>query len=234
MQGIFYGIGVGPGDPELMTIKAVKTIRSCDVIAIPHRNQEECAAYRIARQAVEKLEDRECLCLPMPMTKDQDILEASHSEAARRTADLLDQGKNVAFLTLGDSTIYSTCLYLAERLERAGYHTELVNGIPSFCAAAARLRMPLVNGAEELHIIPATYQVESGLQLPGIKVLMKTGRNMTRVKEQLRAGGFQVSMVENCGMDGERVCRTLDEIPDEAGYYSLMIVGEGRQDQDEK
>lgn len=233
MQGTFYGIGVGPGDPELMTVKAVKTIRSCDVIAIPHRNKEECAAYRIARQAVEELEDRECLCLPMPMTKDQDILEASHSEAARLTASLLDRGKNVAFLTLGDSTIYSTCLYLVERLENAGYRTELVNGIPSFCAAAARLHMPLVNGAQELHIIPATYQVESGLKLPGIRVLMKTGRNMAKVKEQLRAGGFQVSMVENCGMDGERVCRTLEEIPDEAGYYSLMIVGDGGQDQDE-
>lgn len=229
MAGTFYGVGVGPGDPELMTIKAVNRIKSCSVIAVPNKSREVCTAYGIAKCAVPEIEEKEFICLPMPMTKDPVILEQSHREAAERTAQLLDQGRDVVFLTLGDSTVYSTCLYLAGRLQKAHYHTELINGIPSFCAAAARLNMPLVNGAEELHIIPATYQVKGGLALPGIKVLMKAGRTMAQVKEELRKGGYQVSMVENCGMEGERICQNLDEIPEDAGYYSLIIVRDRKQ-----
>lgn len=226
--GIFYGIGVGPGDPELLTIKAVKRIKSCAVIALPNESKEACVAYQIARQAVPEIEEKELICLPMPMTKDKELLEKSHQEAARRTAAYLDQGKNVGFLTLGDSTVYSTCLYLAERLIKEQYTTELINGIPSFCSVAARLNTPLVNGAEELHVIPATYQIEAGLKMPGTKVLMKSGRNMAAVKETLRQGDFQVTMVENCGMPGEKVYYGLEEIPDDAGYYSLILVKDRR------
>ena len=82
MSGILYGIGVGPGDPELMTIKAVRRIRECTVIAIPHRSKELCTAYQIACQAVPEMEQKECLYLPMPMTKDKKVLDESHDLAA--------------------------------------------------------------------------------------------------------------------------------------------------------
>lgn len=224
MAGTLYGIGVGPGDPDLMTLKAVKTIRRCDVIAVPGEDYNESVAYKIALGAVEELKDMRAVGLPMPMTKDKTVLEENHRQAARQIEQWLDEGKNVGFLTLGDVTIYSTYLYVHRIVSEDGYHTAIVNGIPSFCAAASRLNMGLVEQSQELHVIPASYQVEEALKLPGTKVLMKAGRQLSRVKEQLRAAGADVVMVENCGMDGEKVYRGVDEMNENAGYYSLIIV----------
>lgn len=224
MAGILYGIGVGPGDPELMTLKAVRRIRECKIIAIPHGNKELCTAYKIACQAVPEIERKECLALPMPMTKDENVLEESHTAAANAVMERLEEGWDVAFLTLGDVTIYSTFGYLLTRLSKEGYETRLECGIPSFCAAAARLGRPLVSGAEELHVIPATYQVKEALGLKGVKVLMKAGKQMKSVKEELQGCGQEAVMVENCGMEGERIYGSLKELPDEPGYYSLVIV----------
>lgn len=226
MSGILYGIGVGPGDPELMTLKAVKRIQDCEVIAIPHVDKDRCTAYRIAIQAVPEIKEKLLICIDIPMTKDQDIIDASHKKGAQALAKPLQAGQNVALLTLGDSSIYASSMYLLERVQELGYETVMINGIPSFCAAASRLNIPLVKNSEELHILPASYQIEAGLQLPGVKVLMKAGRQMGHVKEILRQGNYQVAMVENCGMQGERVYHSLEEIPDDAGYFSLIIVRE--------
>lgn len=224
MRGKLYIIGVGPGDPELMTIKAVKRIRDSEVLAIPHRDKTQCVAYRIAVRAVPEMEDKTLLCVDMPMTKDPEILMHSHEAGAGILAEALDRGINVAFLTLGDSTIYASSTYLLERIQKLGYEAEMVNGIPSFCAVAAKLNVPLAKSAEELHILPASYQIEEGLKLPGVKILMKAGRSHADVLRLLEQGNYQVSMVENCGMPGERVYTALDEIPEDAGYYSLFIV----------
>lgn len=224
MMGTMYGIGVGPGDPELMTLRAVKRLRNCQVIAIPHLDKEQCTAYQIAVQAAPEIQEKQCLCLPMPMTKDLEILNTSHENAAQAIIECLKNGEDVGFITLGDVSIYSTALYLMERVARAGYRTVPESGIPSFCAAAARLNLPLVNGAEELHVIPATYQVSDALKLPGVKVLMKTGKQMKAVKEEIRKSGAFAVMVENCGMPGEKIYHSLEEIPDDPGYYSLLIV----------
>lgn len=224
MAGIMYGIGVGPGDPELMTLKAVKRIKSCDVIAIPHREKELCVAYKIARQAVPEIEDKDCIYLPMPMTKDPNVLKESHDLAAEAVMERLERGEDVGFINLGDVTIYSTCSYLLERLQKKGYETRFENGIPSFCAAAGILGMPLVSGAEELHIIPASYQIKEALDLPGVKVFMKSGKQLGKVKEEIRKKGLSAVMVENCTMPDETIYGSLEEIPDDAGYYSLLIV----------
>lgn len=224
MPGILYGIGVGPGDPELLTVKAVKILRESDVIAIPGKNRRSCVAYGIAVKAVSELEEKECLCLPFPMTRERDKLEESHAYAAERVISCLEQGRNVSFLTLGDSSVYATYLYVHERVKKAGYETVIVSGIPSFCAVAARLNIPLVNGGEELHIIPAAYEFEHAVSLPGVKVFMKAGRKISYLKEVLRKSDSHVLMVENCGMENERLYYSLEEIPDDAGYYSLLIV----------
>ena len=219
-----YGIGVGPGDPELMTLKAAKRIRELKVIAIPHKNKEQCVAYQIARQAVPEIEEKECLYLHMPMTKDENVLKESHQLAVKKVREHLDKGEDVGFITLGDVSIYSTFTYLWERLLKEGYSTRLESGIPSFCAVAARVGLPLVSGAEELHIIPASYQIKDALRLSGVKVLMKAGRQMRAVKEELKKCGASAIMVENCGMPDERIYGSLEEIPEDAGYYSLVIV----------
>ena len=223
-RGILYGVSVGPGDPELMTLKACRVIRESQVIALPNESLKDCVAYQIAVQAVPEIREKEILCLPMPMTKDQKVLEQCHREAANRIREKLEEGKNVAFLTLGDATIYSTCLYVYEKVKAAGEKTEIVSGVPSFCAAAARLDTALVSGAEELHILPATYQIEKGMELDGVKVLMKAGKKVAKVKALLTEEGRNVQGVKCCGLPGEKIYRSAEEIDEDAGYYSLFIV----------
>lgn len=255
MSGIFTGVGTGPGDPELMTIKAVQVIRACSVIALPVsdpslekpvyeaaglRTEEQenaagpdtgrylakCVAWQIAAGAVPEIGEKDRIWLPMPMIKDKEKLKTIHDRDAEALAELLDAGKDVAFLTLGDPTVYSTCMYVHKRLKRIGYETRIVPGIPSFCAAAARMDVPLAENRQEIHILPASYDIENSLELPGTKVLMKAGRKMSDVKRLLHEKGLDAMMVENCGMEEERIYLSTGEIPEEAGYYSLLVVKE--------
>ncbi len=117
MNGTLYGVGVGPGDPELMTIKALKRIESSPVIAVPAKEKEKSAAYKIAVKAVANLQDKEILCIEMPMTRDKEKLMTAHYAGAEELTRVLRQGKDIAFLTLGDPAVYSTYLYL-DRLIR--------------------------------------------------------------------------------------------------------------------
>ena len=110
--GTLYGVGIGPGDPKLMTFRAAELIRDNEIIALPGEKAEETVAYQIAVQTVEELKQKTFLELPMPMTKDRELLEKSHEEAADRVEECLQKGQNVVFLTLGDPTVYSTYLYV--------------------------------------------------------------------------------------------------------------------------
>ena len=220
-RGIVYCVGVGPGDPELMTLKAVRMIRECDVIASPG---EESVAYAIAVAAVPEIAEKAHLSIPMPMTRNRARIDEAHRQAAALLEAHLDQGKNVAYLTLGDPTIYCTFSGIQRYLEEDGYAIELVNGITSFCATAARLKMPLVEWDEPIHILPAGHQPDMALDQKGTCVLMKAASQMKAVKKRLRGSDRSVYMVENCGMEGERIFHGADAIPDDAGYFSTIIV----------
>lgn len=224
MAGILYGIGVGPGDPELMTLKAANILKRVAVIGLPNKEKDSCVAYQIARTAVPELEDKFHLCMEMPMVKDLDILAASYEKAAADIIGCLKKGQDVGLITLGDSTIYSTCMHVMDKIEQAGFETVYVSGIPSFCAVAARLNLPLASRDQELHIIPASYQIEQALKLPGVKVLMKMGKNLSKVKQLLKEQNCDVRMIECCGMEQERIYDSIDQIPEQAKYYSLLIV----------
>ncbi len=228
MTGILYGVGVGPGDPELMTLKAARLIRETEVIALPGTAAEETVAYQIAVQAVPELSKKTLVPVAMPMTHDKEEMRRNHDKAADLLEIYLAKEENVVFLTLGDPTIYSTYLYVQKRIADRGYETCLVSGITSFCAAAARTGTPLVEWNEQLHIIPAVHRLDHSLDLPGNYVLMKSGKKMGQVKEILRKSQKEVVMVENCGMKEEHIYRNVDEIPDDAGYYSLIIAKEPR------
>ena len=224
MKGTAYGVGVGPGDPELMTLKAIRLIRENEVIAVPGKDPRESVAYKIAVQAVPELADKELVAIDMPMVKDRQKIEENHQKGAKIIEEYLDQGKNVVYITLGDSTIYCTFTYLQHYMEADGYEVQLVNGIPSFCAAAARLNIPLVEWNEPLHVLPAVHKLEDKLDLAGNYVLMKSASHMKETKDMLRSSGRTVQAAENCTMENEKLYRSVDEIPDDAGYFSLIIA----------
>lgn len=228
MKGIAYGVGVGPGDPEYMTLKACRLIRENEIIAVPGKVPQESVAYRIAAAAVPELAEKTLVPVWMPMLRDREKIDAEHRKAAALFESYLDQGKNVVFLTLGDPTVYCTFSYIQHYLEADGYPIKLVSGITSFCAAAARLGIPLVEWDEPLHVQPAVHKLEADLELPGNYVLMKSASQMAAVKEILRRSGRKVSMVENCCMESEKCYHSVDEIPDDAGYFSLIIAKESK------
>ena len=226
MKGIAYGVGVGPGDPEYMTLKAIRLIRENDVIAVPGKVAKDAVAYKIAAAVVPELENKELVPIYMPMIKDRELIDAEHKKAAKLVESYLDQGKNVVYLTLGDSTIYCTFSYIQHYLEADGYTVELVAGIPSFCAAAARLNTPLTEWDEPLHVLPGIHDLDNDMALKGNYVVMKSASKMAAVKDMLRRSGRRAVMAENCSMANEKLYHSIDEIPDDAGYFSLIIAKE--------
>ena len=226
MQGCFYGVGVGPGDPELLTLKAARIIREVPVIAFPGNEPEDSTAWKIAAAAVPEIREKERLGVDVPMIRDADLLQEAHRRAVRQIEELLDLGKSVAYITLGDPTIYSSFSYLQAVIRKDGYRVGTVSGVPSFCAAAARLNIPLAEWQEELHILPSAHMPEGFPSLPGTVVCMKAGKKLKELKEQAAEQSRNLYMVSNCGLEGEIVCRDLKEIPDKAGYYTILISTE--------
>ena len=196
--GTFYGVSVGPGDPELLTLKAVYCIRRCPVLAVPQTAGGGMLALAIARSAVE-LEGKTILPLRFAMSRDPAVLQASHATAAGAVKAYLDAGQDVAMLNLGDVSIYSTYSYLEELLQAEGYATVRIAGVPSFCAAAARLDQSLTGGMEQPLMIAPGRHAEQILGTPGTKILMKTGRQLPQTIELLQKKGLlgQSAMVCN-------------------------------------
>ena len=220
-KGIFYSVGLGPGDPSLMTFKAAETIRACDVVMLPDSGGKENLAREIAGEHIKGKRVEFC---PMPMTREQKALDESHDLAASQIKALLEQGLCVAFLTLGDPSIYSTAMYVHKRLAAMGFETRMIPGVPSFCAAAAALNTALCEGGQPVHIIPAAYGGDY-LELDGTKVLMKPGKEIGSVIDALKQrGDNQASMVRRASMEDERVFQTLEEIDGGRDYFSILVV----------
>lgn len=223
-KGILYGVGVGPGDPELLTVRAVNILRAADVIAAP---QTEGGGQAALRTAGAYIQGKPVLDCSTPMSRDRSAALAAYEDAAERISTLLDQGKTVAFLTLGDPTVYSTYMNIHRLVAKRGHDARLIPGVPSFCAAAARLGTSLCEGRERLLIVPAGYQgLEESLDVDANKVLMKAGRSITDLRELLRRRGEleNASLVANCGMEGEVVLPRFADMSDPTGYFSLVVV----------
>ncbi|MCR5715266.1 MAG: precorrin-2 C(20)-methyltransferase [Lachnospiraceae bacterium] len=231
-KGIFYGIGVGPGDPELMTLKAVHLIRECDYLAVPGKVKEETTAYQIAQQVIEGLDEKPCLEIDIPMSKDPVLLAYSYSEGASRIAKILAQGKNVACLTLGDPTIYSTYSHLQKEVRQLGYETVTISGVTSITGVAARLGLSLGSKDEEIHIIPGECDAAQALALPGTKVFIKAASKITELKQALEHFDGDVWMVEKCGFPGEKLYHGVEDLPEEAEYFSIVIAVETPAEED--
>lgn len=229
MSGILYGIGVGPGDPGLMTIKALETIKECDVIAIPAVSKEECYAYQIVEKVYPKIADKPVMCTPFPMIKDKKKLDEAHDKIYKDIVAELLSGKTVGMLTIGDPSVYSTYMYIHKRVASDGFCVKMISGVPSFCAAAARLGIPLGEMRDEIHIIPASYNVDNTKEYSGTCVYMKSGKKLgeliTFLRGQESSGRkFKVYGVTNCGMESEQIYQSLDELEKASGYLTIVIV----------
>ncbi|MEE8835762.1 MAG: precorrin-2 C(20)-methyltransferase [Eubacteriales bacterium] len=223
-KGKLIGVGVGPGDPEMMTLKAVRVIRENPVIAFPGKSAGESTAYGIAVRAVPEMAEKELVPLDFPMVTDEEKLEKVRKKNAAVLESIMDEGKNVVFLTLGDPSVYSTFSGLNRIAAADGYLTEMISGVPSFCAAAAALGISLADGKDTIRVIPASSEVSWDPGEGGTTVLMKSGRRFAAVREKLQTSGQDVRMVENCGMPDERKYAGAENLPEKAGYFSLIIV----------
>lgn len=228
-KGVFYGVGIGPGDPELLTVKAIRLLERCPVIAAPQTKSGEMLALDIASHAVD-LQGKAVVPLHFVMERDPERLRKSHLAAAEAVEAHLAQGQDVAMLNLGDVSIYATYSYLMEILRERGYKTAMIPGVPSFCAVAACLNVSLTEMNSTLHIAPGSAALKETLDLPGTKILMKSGRQMPAVLAALaeRDALERSMLVQNCGLPGERVYPDLSqEAPTEGmGYFATVIVKE--------
>lgn len=228
-KGVCYGVGVGPGDPELITLKAVHVLERCPVVAAPQTRSGEMLALDIVRKTV-SLEGKTILPLLFTMERDRALIHAAHQRAADAVQACLDAGEDVAVPNLGDVSIYSTWGYLMNILRRRGYETAMIPGVPSFCAAAARLDATLASWGAPLHIIPVGKgPVAPLVEQPGGKVLMKAGRGLPELIEALNRTGqlSRAALVEDCGLPSERVWTDLKQVPGDVGYFATAVVKEG-------
>lgn len=223
--GKLYGVGVGPGDPELITMKAFRLLKDADVVAVPDKGAGEKTALQIVRDYVDETKVQ---YFPTPMIRDKAALQKNYEDQADRICALLDAGKNVVFITLGDPTIYSTYYYVHKIVAQRGYEAELIPGVPSFCAVAARLGTALCERSDRLLIVPASSSVEDALDVKANKVFMKSGSSILELQEQLRSAGKleHAFAVENCSMADEHVWHKFSDMDQPSGYFSIVVVKE--------
>ena len=222
MPGTFYGVSVGPGDPELLTLKAVRIIKECPVIAAPRTKSGNMIALSIAGQVVD-MTGKTVIPLDFPMKQDSTAQHENHCRIVEQLAVYLGNGQDIAMLSIGDVSLYSSCTYIAAELVKMGFETKMCAGVPSFCAAAAELNIPLSEGSEPLTIIPAQHEAaREMLGRGGTGVIMKSGSKLSEIKEML-SGGETVFAAENCGLPEQKLYRHIDEITD-CGYLTVMIV----------
>ena len=230
MTGILYGVGVGPGDPDMMTLKAVKAIKDADVICLPRAEKDKCRAYQIALLAVPEIRYKKVISMEFEMTKDDEKLNEIHQDFYNKYKQLLMEGYNLAFLTIGDPTVYSTFGYIMKLAKKDGVDVEIVNGITSFCGTAAAAGVLISEGNENIHIISGQGNLDEELKLSGTKIIMKSGKNIGAIKEKLidleEQGKANVYAVTDCGMETEQIYMSAMTIPDDSKYMITIIVKE--------
>lgn len=214
-----YGIGVGPGSEELLTIKAVNILKSAKIIIAPSsKNGGDSIALQACKKYINK--DAEIIVKHFPMGKSD--REEKIYNAFKTIEDYLQKDEDVVFLTIGDPFVYSTYIYLLEYINKKGYETETVPGITSFCAAASLAGEELVIGDEPLLILPST-------RLDSIKdekyvVIMKLYNNEEKVLNFLEEKDFKYVCVRRAYRDGQQVIRNREEIIENKDYMSLIIA----------
>ncbi|MDO5038439.1 cobalt-factor II C(20)-methyltransferase [Clostridium sp.] len=214
-----YGIGVGPGDSELLTIKAVNAIKQCDIIVSPVAVEGgESVAYETAKEYIGK--DTEVILKHFPMGKKDRVEKAK--DAYKYIENEINSGKTVGFLTIGDPYVYSTYIHMLKHMKENGIEVVTIPGVTSFCAAASLVNRTLVIGNEPLLILPAARI--SDIKDEKYVVIMKVYKKEEEVLNLLEEKGFDYVCVQKVGRDGERVLENRDDIINSREYMSLIIA----------
>lgn len=224
VAGELVGVGVGPGDPALITLGAARELRRCPVVAAPvSREGGSSLALEIAEQAVD-LSGKVFVSLVLPMTHDRRRLELARRRAADDVERHLREGRDVCMPCLGDPSVFASFGYVRRLVAGDGHRVRSVAGVPSFCAVASRLGVELCDAQRGLlHVADASDDPARTLSLPGTRVLMKAGRDLPGLVALLRERGelSRASLVVDCGMPRERV------VPDMSDAAALAAVLEG-------
>ncbi|KUM98424.1 precorrin-3B C17-methyltransferase [Streptomyces cellostaticus] len=234
MSGKLYGVGLGPGDPSLMTVRAVEVIAGADVVAYHSARHGRSIARSIAAQHIREDHIEEALVYPVTTeTTDhpggyKGAMEEFYAEASARLAAHLDAGRTVAVLAEGDPLFYGSYMHMHKRLVDR-YDTEVIPGVTSVSAAAARLGAPLAEGEEVLTILPGTLPEEeltARLATTDAAVVMKLGRTFPKVRRALETSGrlADARYVERATMSKERVAELADVDAQSVPYFSVAVL----------
>lgn len=219
-------IGVGPGDSELLTIKAVRLIEAADVILVPVKKPDSrvSTALSIAQPYIKDLDRVKYLYFPMFLGFEEDeetkVLFQQHGQMID---DMVEEGLAVVFLTLGDAAIYSTFTYLSDYIDKIEY----VPGIPSFINGAAIAGQSLVLGNESLCILNMTDDedgIRQKFELHESIVVMKVSVNQPLLKELIIKGNKQVTLMSNLGLEDERITRDLSVLDQKLPYFTIALI----------
>lgn len=237
MTAQFIGVGVGPGDPELITLKAARYIKQADVISYIANDKGESQAKKIASEVLQRGSGYCEIPLLMPMCEDRAIANKVYDEAAQQINATIQSGKTVVFLCEGDPLFFGSFAYLLERLQPQ-CSCEVVPGISSVHAASSALKLPLTMLKESFAVVSGRHSVErlqATLNNHESVVIMKAGRARQRIINALNATGrsHEARYLEYIGREGEHIHTDISELVGEAGpYFSLFIVTKKDRDQD--
>lgn len=229
MQGKIFGIGLGPGDPDLMTLKAARLISGAAVVAYPALAGAESFARSIA--AGQMAEGALELRLDVPMTVERGPAQAAYDKGAAEISEVLASGTDVVFLCEGDPLFYGSFMYVAARL-RDRFEVEVVPGVTSVSASVASLGEPLVARNEVLTVIPGPLgaaEMRARIEAADAVAIIKVGRHLSKIREVLGALGLidRATYVERATL-AEEVVLPLADAPAEAPYFSMILVTKGR------
>ncbi|WP_230867212.1 precorrin-2 C(20)-methyltransferase [Iocasia frigidifontis] len=233
MQGKLYGVGVGPGDPELLTLKAVKVLKQVDYICVPQTGKDkESLAFSIISKEIDCA--GRIIKLYFPMTYKQPDLNQAWDKAAIKMSKELKKGKDLAFITIGDPLLYSTYIYILNSLNKllVNLRVETVPGISSINACTASCNLPLAENDENIALLSKVdeNELEDIFNIFDNVVVMKLSRNYQQVYELLERMELKDNavIISRCGLEREIHIRDLDSLKvDEIEYLSLLISKQG-------
>ena len=232
------GIGVGPGDPDLLTVKAVNAIQNADTIMCPASAEDRPSiALSVVDSLIDKSKNQEIIKLIFPMTKDKDILEAHWKENSKIMAEKVLSGKNVVYLTVGDPYLYSTWIYMHREISQnhPDMKITVIPGIVSMFTFASKVGISIAEGAEKVAIIPSCYDLSSVKEIAKhseVLVFLKDGRYFDQVIELVRESGFSDDSIfaigQDLGTDKEIIRKLrLGDVNDDTlttKYFSILVI----------